>query len=111
MRSVIAVTLLSIATATEPKADTTDPVDKLADKLINKLLGTTIATGPNMANRVQSRPSSFRGFQPLPPVSNRFATLPSYALGRSWNPAPLNIRADADLEAQVKKIIVENLNV
>jgi acyl carrier protein len=123
MRSVIALTLLSIATATEPKADTTDPVDKLADrlighvmdkladKLIDKLVGTTIATGPGtLANRVQSRPSSFRGFQPLPPVPNRFATLPSYAVGRPWHSAPLTVRAD-DIEAQVKKIVVENLNV
>lgn len=124
MRSIIAVTLLSIATAAEPKTDTTDPVDKLADrlighvmdkladKLIDKLMGTAIATAPStMANRVQPRPAAFRGFQPLPTVSNRFDTLPTYAVGRNWNIAPLTIRSDAELEDKVKKIIVENLNV
>eukprot|EP00746_Dinoflagellata_sp_MGD_P160819 gnl/MRDRNA2_/MRDRNA2_87745_c0_seq1.p1 gnl/MRDRNA2_/MRDRNA2_87745_c0~~gnl/MRDRNA2_/MRDRNA2_87745_c0_seq1.p1 ORF type:complete len:185 (+),score=44.46 gnl/MRDRNA2_/MRDRNA2_87745_c0_seq1:81-635(+) len=124
MRSIIAVTLLSIATAVEPKADTVDPVDhladrlighvmdKLADKLIDKLVGMTVATGPStMANRIQPRPAAFRGFQPLPTGSNRFATLPTHALGSKWNFAPLTIRSDADLEDKVKKIIVENLNV
>jgi len=127
MHSALVIALLSLgALAEQPTAnhdsDAMDKVadklighvlDKLADKLVDKLLGTSLATGSNvMTNRAQPRPTAF---QPLLSSPGRFQTLPTAASAQMFpllsSRNRMTLRSDADIEAKVKKIIVENLNV
>jgi acyl carrier protein len=127
MHSVIALVLLSLgALAQQPTvnhdSDAMDKVadklighvlDKLADKLVDKLVGASLATSSNaMTNRVQPRPTAF---QPLLSTPGRFQTRPTAASAQMFpllsNRNRMILRSDADVEAKVKKIIVENLNV
>lgn len=124
MSSVIVLLLFSLgANANQPtvnrNSDAMDTVadklighvlDKLADRLVDKLVGTRLATSSNsMTNSVQPRPTAFRPFLSTPSRFQTAASAQRFPLLSNRN--RMILRSDADLEAQVKKLVVENLNV